>query len=171
MGRVQTSVMIDEDKRALAKQRGIKLQDLLDEALDMALDLEIPGKAQLEVEKDKLLNDLEVLDKQTEEYLKQQNAKREEINIRLKYIDKALTGANEEKREKDKLKEYKDILKRGVKNGKLDGDLYEEFMQFCIKYKIADINEAYIEANNDLVNVFYKRVKLEDITKTPGSNI
>ena len=171
MGRVQTSVMIDEDKRALAKQRGIKLQDLLDEALDMALDLEIPGKAQLEVEKDKLLNDLELIDKQTEEYLSQQNAKREDINIRLKYINKALAGANEEKKEKDKLKEYKDILKRGVKNGAIDGDLYEEFMQFCIKYKITDINTAFNEANNDLVNVYHNHVKMEDITKTPGSSI
>ena len=54
MGRVQTSVMIDEDKRALAKQRGIKLQDLLDEALNTALELEIPGKAQLEINKENL---------------------------------------------------------------------------------------------------------------------
>ena len=70
MGRVQTSVMIDEDKRALAKQRGIKLQDLLDEALNTALELEIPGKTQLEIEKENILKEIELQEKRKEKYLK-----------------------------------------------------------------------------------------------------
>lgn len=146
MGRMQTSVMIDEDKRALAKQRGLKLQDLLDKALDMALDLEVKGKAQLEIEKDNILKEIELKENQKKEYLKNYNMELEhlekqlqeleekkdkmlemnqndinELNLRLQYNEKALAGAVEEQREINQLKEYKDIVLRGVKNGAIDG--------------------------------------------------
>ena len=136
MGRVQTSVMIDEDKRRLAKQRGIKLQDLLDEALDIALDLEIPGKAQLEIEKDNILKDIEYKEKQKEEYLEKYQRDMDELQTRFKFIEKQLAGAIEEQKQKDKLNEYKELLARAVTNGAWDGELDEELTQFCLKYKI-----------------------------------
>lgn len=171
MARVQTSVMIDEDKRQLAKQRGLKLQDILDEALDMALHLEITGKAQLEIEKDNILKEIEHKKKQKEEYLEKYQRDIDELNIRLKFIDKQLAGAIEEQKQKDKLKEYKELLERARINGAWDGELDEELTQFCLKYKIADINTAFAEANNDLINVYNKTITIDEIKKAPGSGI
>ena len=112
MGRVQTSVMIDEDKRALAKQRGIKLQDLLDEALNTALELEIPGKAQLEIDKENILKEIELKEKQKNEYLAKYEKELEklekdkdeyltmhqqaidQLHIKLRFSEKALAEAN-----------------------------------------------------------------------------
>ena len=39
------------------------------------------------------------------------------------------------------------------------------------KYKIADINTAFAEANEDLINVYSKRITVDEIIKTPGSGI
>ena len=189
MGRVQTSVMIDEDKRALAKQRGIKLQDLLDEALNTALELEIPGKAQLEIDKENILKEIELKEKQKNEYLAKYEKELEklekdkdeyltmhqqaidQLHIKLRFSEKALAEANEEQNELTKLNEYKQLLERAVKNGAWDGDLDEELTQFCIKYRIADFNDAFDEAKEDLINVFYNHVTMDEITKTPGRSI
>lgn len=189
MGRVQTSVMIDEDKRALAKQRGLKLQDLLDKALDMALDLEVKGKAQLEIEKDNILKEIELKGNQKKEYLKNYNMELErlekqlqeleekkdkvlemnqndinELNLRLQYNEKALAGAVEEQREINQLKEYKDIVLRGVKNGAIDGALDVELQDHCIKYNLPDLNAIYLQASKDLTSIFYNKLTIDDIT-------
>ena len=189
MGRVQTSVMIDEDKRALAKQRGIKLQDLLDDALNMALELEIPGKAQLEINKENILKEIDLKEKQKDEYLanhekelaklekdKQQYLLKhqqaiDQLQIKLRLSEKALAEATEEQKELTKLNEYKELLRRAVKNGAWDGELDEALTQFCLKYNIADINTAFDEAIQDLNDVFYRRKTMDEITKTPGRSI
>ena len=53
MGRVVTSISIDEEKRDLAKKKGIVLKDLLDNALDIALGIELKESTQLMNEKEK----------------------------------------------------------------------------------------------------------------------
>lgn len=189
MGRVQTSVMIDEDKRALAKQRGLKLQDLLDEALNMALDLEVKGKAQLEIEKDNILKDIERKENQKNEYLKNYNKEVErlekqleiletkkdkslamfdhdieELNLKLQFNEKALAGASEEQKQLNQLNEYKDIVLRGVKNGAIDGALDVELQDHCIKYRLPDLNAVHNQATADLSNIFYRKLKIDDIT-------
>ena len=189
MGRVQTSVMIDEDKRALAKQRGLKLQDLLDDALNMALELDIKGKAQLEIEKENLLKEIELKEKQKDDYLKNYNLEVErlekqlaeleekkdqmlattqkaidEINLKLQFNAKALANASDEQRALEQLREYKDIVLRGVKNGAIDGDLDVELMEHGIKYHIADLNALHKQATDDLINIFYRKLTIDDIT-------
>lgn len=182
MGRVQTSVMIDEDKRALAKQRGIKLQDLLDEALNMALELEIPGKAQLEIEKENIIREIEIKEKQKDDYLKNYNKELErleiqkneflathesainELNLKLQFNEKALAGASEEQRALNQLNEYKDIILKAIKERNITEELDKELQEHCIKYKLPDINAVYQQAINDFTSIYYQQMTIEDIT-------
>ena len=64
MVKVTTSIKIDNDKRELAKKRGIVLTDLLDQALDMALGLELKESNKLQNEKEELLQQKEILEKE-----------------------------------------------------------------------------------------------------------
>lgn len=182
MGRVQTSVMIDEDKRTLAKQRGIKLQDLLDEALNMVLELEIPGKAQLEIEKDNILREIELKEKQKDDYLKNYNKELErleiqknefletnqsainELNLKLQFNEKALAGVTEEQTALNKLNEYRNIILRAVKEADITEELDAELQEFCITYKLADMNAVYEQAVKDLNSIYYKQLTIDDIT-------
>ena len=70
MVKVTTSIKIDNEKRELAKRRGIILTDLLDQALDMALGLELKESTQLQQEKEDLLQAKELLLKEKEDFLK-----------------------------------------------------------------------------------------------------
>ena len=66
MVKTQTTVNIDSEKKDIAKKRGIKLSDLLDQALDMALGLELKESVQLQNEKEDLINDKKILLKEKE---------------------------------------------------------------------------------------------------------
>ena len=175
MGRVQTSVMIDEDKRALAKQRGIKLQDLLDEALNMALDLEIPGKAQLEIDKDNILKEIELKEKQKKEYLEKyekelaklekdkdeyltmhQNAI-DELTIKLRFNEKAIAGAVKEQKEMEQQKEREALIQRGFKALNIDKQLERDMEEFCIKWSIADINQEIQNMTNEILTLIHNK--------------
>lgn len=177
MGRVQTSVMIDEDKRALAKQRGIKLQDLLDEALNTALELEIPGKAQLEVEKENTLKEIELKEKDKDEYLekyKKELAKLEEdkdkyltmhqqaidqLQIKLRLNEKALAEATEEQTELNQQREREALIQRGVRALDIDKQLERDMEEYCLKYKIPDWNQEINSMTNEILNGIYGRDK------------
>ena len=159
MGRVQTSVMIDEDKRQLAKQRGIKLQDLLDEALNMALNLEVPGKAQLEIDKENILKEIEYKEKQKEEYLVKYEHDINELNIRLKYIDKSLAKATEEQNDLNQQREREALIQRGVNAMDIDKQLEHDMEEYCIKWNIADINQEIAIFKQEISNGIYGRDK------------
>ena len=177
MGRVQTSVMIDEDKRALAKQRGIKLQDLLDEALNTALELEIPGKAQLEIEKENILKNIEItkqhkdeylanyekelakLEEDKEAYLKAHEVHMGELKVKLRFNEKALAGAVEEQKELDQQREREALIQRGVREMDVDKQLERDIEEYCIKWKIADINKELDDITQEIINKIYKRNK------------
>ena len=164
MGRVQTSVMIDEDKRELAKLRGLKLQDLLDDALNMALELEIPGKAQLEIDKSNILRDIELKEKEKELYLEKYERDINELNLKLKFIEQKLDNASEEQSQLNKLNEYKDIITRAVKEANITEELNAELIEFCVKYKMFNIQGVYEQAVKDLNSIFYKKLTIDDIT-------
>lgn len=177
MGRVQTSVMIDEDKRALAKQRGIKLQDLLDEALNTALELEVPGKAQLEIEKENILKEIELKEKDKDEYLEKYEkelAKLEEdkdkyltmhqqtidqLNIKLRLNEKALAEATEEQKDLNQQREREELIQRGVRALDIDKQLEHDMEEYCIKYMIPDINNEINKMTNEILNGIYGRDK------------
>lgn len=148
MAYVITSVKVDEDKRQLAKQRGIKLQDLLDEALNITLQLQVPGKAQLDIEKEKILNDIELLEKQKQEYLEKYEHDMNELNIRLQFIDKQLAGANQEQKELEQANEREALIQRVIDEGGLNDELTEDITEYCLNYKIADINQELAKIVN-----------------------
>ena len=152
MVKVQTSVMIDKDKRDLAKQKGIKLQDVLDNALNNILDLEVKGKAQLEIDKDNILKEIALKEKQKEEYLAKYQSDMMHLIMQLNAIDIEL----------NKLNEYKDIIRIAGSQGFLDDE--EIFIQWALKWRIIDHTGALIQATEDLKNVFYRKLNVDDIT-------
>ena len=51
MVKVTTSIKIDNEKRELAKKKGLVLSDILDNALDIALGIELKESTQLQNDK------------------------------------------------------------------------------------------------------------------------
>lgn len=147
MGYVTTSVKIDEDKRALAKQRGIKLQDLLDEALNMALQLEVEGKAQLEIEKDELLKDLEILERKKEEYLEKYQHNVAQINLKIDLINKELEAKDDEEQHLEQQREYQEFINFAIEDGAID-DILEDIQQYAYKYDL-EFNEVVKQIMKD----------------------
>ena len=151
MGRVQTSVMIDEDKRQLAKQRGIKLQDLLDEALDTVLNLNVPGKAQLENDKEDILKEMELKEKQKEEYLKKYDEDMAYLNLRMELINKALEQKDTEAYEMEQQKEYNEFVNHAIKKGAVD-DILEDIQAHAHKYNL-DLLELVKQIQKEAFNL------------------
>ena len=162
MVKVQTSVMIDKDKRDLAKQKGIKLQDVLDNALNNILDLEVKGKAQLEIDKDNILKEIALKQKQKDEYLEKYQTDMMHLNMQLNAIDNELNKAIESQSELNKLNEYKDIIRVAGRQGFLDDE--EILMQWVFKWRIIDNTGVLIQATEDLKNVYYHKLNVDDIT-------
>lgn len=165
MARVQTSVMIDEFKRDLAKQKGIKLQDVLDQALNSILELEIKGKAQLEIEKEKILNDIELKEQQKNEYLEKYERDIMQLKMQLSNVNNELEKAKEDQNELNKLNEYKDIIRVASNYGGLNDDIEKQIFDWIAKWGVGyDVTGLFEQINKDLTNVFYRKLTLDDIT-------
>lgn len=183
MARVQTSVMIDEDKRNLAKQKGLKLQDILDHALNMALELEVKGKAQLEIDQNNILKSIELKERETKEYLKEyQNnidhlemqkrlfiEKKEheilELKTQLNMINEQLEKAKEDQSDLNKLNEYKDIIRVASNYGGLNDDIEKQIFDWIAKWGVGyDVTGLFEQINKDLTKVCYRKLTLDDIT-------
>lgn len=183
MARVQTSVMVDEDKRNLAKQKGLKLQDILDHALNMALELEVKGKAQLEIDQNNILKSIELKEREKKEYLKEyQNSidqlelqkqmfiEKNEMEImklktQLNMTNEQLEKAKEDQSQLNKLNEYKEIIRIASNYGGLNDDIEKQIFDWINKWRVAyDITGLFEQINKDLTNVFYHKLNLDDIT-------
>ena len=70
MVRVTTSIKIDDDKRELAKRKGLVLSDILDKALDFYLGIELKESTQLQTDKEEILSTLDILENEKDKYLK-----------------------------------------------------------------------------------------------------
>ena len=70
MVRVTTSIKIDNDKRELAKRKGLVLSDILDKALDFYLGIELKESTQLIQDKEEILSTLEILENEKDKFLK-----------------------------------------------------------------------------------------------------
>lgn len=150
---VTTSIKIDNDKRDLAKKRGLILTNLLDEALDMALGLELKQSTQLQKEKEELLENKAILLKEKEDFLKDYEAKINEIDFKIKSIDKALSSAIIEDKESIKQQEYKELVNKAVKTGGLnDNELMAEIENYADKYELTnkEFEELKINIENDI---------------------
>lgn len=160
MVKVTTSIKIDNDKRELAKKRGIVLTDLLDQALDMALGLELKESNKLQNEKEELLQQKEILEKEKEDFLKDHESKILEIDFKIKSIDQALENAIIEDKEETKLKEYDLLVRRGAKFGGIDNDidLIKDIDKFYDKYEsdIGDYDQFIRKIEENLITLMFE---------------
>lgn len=152
MVKVTTSIKIDNEKRELAKKRGIVLTDLLDHALDMALGLELKQSTQLQQEKEDLLQQKEILLKEKEDFLKDHESKILEIDFKLNSIEEALKGAIIEDKEDIKEKEYIELYKLVLTDGEIDRnpDIVLAINEYADKYEMSETE--YEELKQRLLN-------------------
>lgn len=158
MVKVTTSIKIDNEKRELAKKRGIILTDLLDQALDNVLGLELKQSTQLQQEKEDLLQSKEILIKEKEDFLKDHESKILEINFKINSIDKALESAIIEDKEETKEKEYKILANMVYDEGDLyrNPDIIQVVEAYADKYEMSktEYEELHKRLIADLTNIF-----------------
>ena len=158
MVKVTTSIKIDNEKRELAKKRGIILTDLLDQALDMALGLELKESTQLQQEKEDLLQQKEILLKEKEDFLKDHESKLLEIDFKLRNIEDALASAVVIDKEEIKEKEYKILANRVYEEGDLDRnlDVRQLIEGYADRYNMNEEEYKELRARlyDDLTNIF-----------------
>lgn len=165
MVKTQTSVNIDSEKRDMARKRGIKLSDLLDQALDMALGLELKESTQLQNKKEDLLNKKEILIKEKDDFLENHENKIFEINFKLNQIEEALGKAIIEDKEDLKQKEYRMLLNMVVKNFGIDkNEVMREIEEFADKYNFTDdeFEELKLKLIQDMNDTLAKKYSHSD---------
>lgn len=179
MVKVTTSINIDSEKRDLAKSKGLKLSDILDQALDIALGIELKESTKLlsnkedlekekeilKNEKDKFLKDheskLQNLETEKEIYLKNYEINLNEIDFKIKNIDKALESAIMEDKQQSQRQDYLNLLLSIYKNGE---DIYiNENMgaieDFADKYEMSqdDFYKTQKELQDDILYINGRR--------------
>ena len=173
MVKVTTSIKIDNEKRELAKKKGLVLSDILDNALDIALGIELKESTQLQNDKEEILNNLELLEiekdkfledhqkklqnleSEKEIYLKNYDTKKNEFDFKIKSIDKALESAITEDKEEIKRKEYNILLKRALKIGGIDDfDLQRDIEAYADKYEMSEeeYNNLLAKLTQDVID-------------------
>lgn len=155
MVKVTTSIKIDNEKRELAKKRGIILTDLLDQALDMALGIEFKESTQLQRQKEELIQSKELLEKEKEEFLKDYEARLMEIDFKIKAIDNSLENAIIEDKEETKTREYNLLLRKGLKIGGIeDKELLLAINDYADKYEMSEdeYQELLEKLNQDIID-------------------
>ena len=176
MVKVTTSIKIDNEKRELAKRKGLVLTDILDKALDSYLGIELKESTQLQQDKEEILSNLEVLEIEKDKFLKDHESKLQaleddkqiylnnyetqkmELNYNLKNIEDSLESAIIEDKEETKETEYK-VLANMVYN---EGDLYRnpKILQiidgYADKYEMSETEyeELKERLTADLTNIF-----------------
>lgn len=120
MVKVTTSINIDSDKRELAKKRGIVLSDILDQALDIALGIELKESTKLMENKEDLESQKEILKNEKNKFLNQnekqiknlEDEKDKTINKYIKNYEKQIKILEDEKEKflKNYLKDHEDKL-------------------------------------------------------------
>ena len=176
MVKVTTSIKIDNEKRELAKRKGLVLSDILDQALNFYLGIELKESTQLQSEREEILNNLEALEIEKDKFLKDHESKLKsleddkqkylenyktqvmELNYNLNNIDKALENAIIEDKEETKELEYKVLANMVYDEGDLDRnkEVLKIIEAYADKYEMSQ--EEYIELRqrltNDLTNLF-----------------
>lgn len=176
MVKVTTSIKIDNEKRELAKRKGLVLTDILDKALDFYLGIELKESTQLQQDKEEILNNLEVLEIEKDKFLKDHESKLQsleedkqiylnnyetqkmELNYTLKNIEDSLANAIIEDKEETKEREYKIIANMVYDEGELDSnlDVLQVIEGYADKYEMSETEykELRERLTDDLTNIF-----------------
>ena len=149
MVRVTTSIKIDNEKRELAKKRGLILSDVLDQALDIALGIELKESTKLMDTKEDLESQKEILEKEKEKFLKNHN--REVKNLE---DEKEKFLKNYLKDHEDKLQSLEDDKEIYLKNH--DSNISE--IDFKLKNIDKALESAIIEDKEDIKREEYNKI-------------
>lgn len=157
-----TSIKIDKDKRDMAKAKGLKLQDLLDEALNVYLNLDDDTNEDLEKEKEEIIkkiNDLEAKKKlELKNISNKYDLEIKRLNHKLKIIDNKIEEANDDfvlkMGEEMKKTDYYNLLRKlnDVEGDTDDKEFEEMFNKYMNKYGLS--NEEATDVYNKLVDEF-----------------
>ena len=127
----------------------------------------------MEIEKDNILREIELKEKQKEDYLKNYNKELErlehdkdeflatnqsvidELNLKLQFKLKALDNASEEQRALEQQKARDELIQRGVRAMDIDKQLEADMEEYCLKYKITDWNQEIQDMTNDILRGIY----------------
>lgn len=167
--RVTTSIKIDPEKRELVKKRGLILSDVLDQALDIALGIELKESTNLVNDKEELEQNLTLLKTEKDKFLKQnkkqieslENEKDKTINNYINDYEKQVKSLEKEKDKflKNYLKNHEDKLLEleNEKNQYLkDYDTKISEIDFKIKNIEKALESAVIEDQEEVKQKDYK---------------
>lgn len=151
MVKVTTSIKIDNEKRELAKKRGLILSDILDQALDIALGIELKESTKLMENKEDLESQKEILENEKIKFLNQnkkqiktlEDDKEKTVNNYIKNYEKQIKTLEDEKEKflKNYLKDHEDKLQ----NLEADKEIYlknHESNISEIDFKLKNIDKA-----------------------------
>ena len=149
MVRVTTSINIDSDKRELAKKRGLVLSDILDQALDIALGIELKESTKLMENKEDLETQKEILQNEKDKFLKDHARQVKDLED-----DKERYLKNYLKDHEAKLQSLEDDKESYLKN--YDSNISE--IDFKLKSIDKALEGAIIEDKEDIKKKEYNKI-------------
>lgn len=149
MVRVTTSINIDSDKRELAKKRGLVLSDILDQALDIALGIELKESTKLMENKEDLEGQKEILQNEKDKFLKDHARQ-----VKALEDDKEIFLKNYLKDHEAKLQSLEDDKESYLKN--YDSNISE--IDFKLKSIDKALEGAIIEDKEDIKKKEYNKI-------------
>ena len=149
MVRVTTSINIDSDKRELAKKRGLVLSDILDQALDIALGIELKESTKLMENKEDLETQKEILQNEKDKFLKDHARQ-----VKALEDDKEIFLKNYLKDHEAKLQSLEDDKESYLKN--YDSKISE--IDFKLKSIDKALEGAIIEDKEDIKRKEYNKI-------------
>lgn len=149
MVRVTTSINIDSDKRELAKKRGLVLSDILDQALDIALGIELKESTKLMENKEDLEGQKEILQNEKDKFLKDHARQ-----VKALEDDKEIFLKNYLKDHEAKLQSLEDDKESYLKN--YDSNISE--IDFKLKSIDKALEGAIIEDKEDIKRKEYNKI-------------
>ena len=149
MVRVTTSINIDSDKRELAKKRGLVLSDILDQALDIALGIELKESTKLMENKEDLETQKEILQNEKDKFLKDHARQVKDLED-----DKEIFLKNYLKDHEAKLQSLEDDKESYLKN--YDSNISE--IDFKLKSIDKALEGAIIEDKEDIKRKEYNKI-------------
>lgn len=147
MVRVTTSINIDSDKRELAKKRGLVLSDILDQALDIALGIELKESTKLMENKEDLESQKEILENEKNKFLNQyekqiktlEDEKEKTVNDYIKNYEKQIKTLEDEKEQ---------FLKNYLKDHEIKLESLEADKEIYLKNYDSNISEIDFKLKN-----------------------
>ena len=134
----------------------------------------------MEIEKENILKEIELKEKQKDSYLKNYNNEVErlekqlaelerkkdemlatnqneinQLNLKLQFNAKALDNVHEEQKELEQQNERNALIQRGINAMDINKELEADMEEYCLKYAIADWNQEIQDMTNEILKGIY----------------